>query len=392
MTTFAVISQNKCPSLDELPDIAYAESLTGVQGTNRDDPSDCAIEASSDFEAVARWLNQHRGNEHTFRNYKKETERLLLWCVLQHKKPLSSLNMDDFDAYFTFLDDPEPRSFWVAEKNYKKGHQGWRPFTGSLSPNSLRNAIRVVNSMMSFLKEAGYLKRNPVALLRRKDKIAPDREIHKRLERILDLSEWQELLSTIEHMSESTDIAHLKKSRARFIFAFMFLTGVRTEEFTKLSWRAIKKRDGYFWLDIKGKRGKEASLPINDELLLHIQKYRQTMGFVPLPLLNEDAPILTSLNGKASLTPKQLYNLIKGVGEATIERLGLVGKEAEKYKQFSGHWIRHLLKSYMAKIRINPDYQQYIMRHADMSVTDLYQHSYKDELILEAQRILLRIK
>lgn len=53
-----ILLQQSCPSLDELPEIAFSQSLTGMQGTNRDVPLDCSIEASSDFEAVARWLNQ----------------------------------------------------------------------------------------------------------------------------------------------------------------------------------------------------------------------------------------------------------------------------------------------------------------------------------------------
>lgn len=381
------MSEQVFPEIAHLPSHLSNSELLGACGTNRADPDECLFQAEHDIEAVYRWLNQYRDNAHTLKNYKKEAERLLLWCVLQCKKPLSSLDMDDFDAYFSFIQDPKPREFWVGERSYRRDHPQWRPFVGVLSEQSVRNSLRVIKSMMSFLQDAGYVRRNPINLLKKQKDIVRETQLHARLERILEPHEWQALLDTIAMMPNETESERRKQIRLRFIFAFMFLTGVRTEEFANLKWSNIRKRDTHWWLYIKGKRNKEAVLPINDELLLEISKYRQSQGLESFPFIDEDTPILRDLNHTEGLSSKQLYKLIKQVGQATIDRLELVGKQAEKFKQFSGHWIRHYLKSHMSKIGIPYDYQRYIMRHAEQNVTDMYQHGFVGDIIIFVNKL-----
>lgn len=45
---------------------------------------------------------------HTQRAYLKEAERFLLWAIVQHKKSLSSMTLEDCEAYRSFLADPAP--------------------------------------------------------------------------------------------------------------------------------------------------------------------------------------------------------------------------------------------------------------------------------------------
>ena len=46
---------------------------------------------------------------HTQRAYLKEAERFMLWAIVQHKKPLSSMTLEDCEAYRDFLADPTPQ-------------------------------------------------------------------------------------------------------------------------------------------------------------------------------------------------------------------------------------------------------------------------------------------
>ena len=69
--------------------------LSGETGTNREQALPCEIRAKNDHEAVLCWLDEYKHSIATYKSYQKEAERLLLWCVLQHKKPLSSLDRAD---------------------------------------------------------------------------------------------------------------------------------------------------------------------------------------------------------------------------------------------------------------------------------------------------------
>jgi len=59
-------------------------------------------------QAVAFLLQRTAGQTHTLRAYTKELERFILWCALVACKPMSSLLVDDCEAYKNFLVAPLP--------------------------------------------------------------------------------------------------------------------------------------------------------------------------------------------------------------------------------------------------------------------------------------------
>ena len=76
----------------------------------------------------------------------------------------------------------------------------WRPFAGPLSPSSQRQALSILNALLLWLVEAGYLAGNPLALSRRKKRL-----IAPRASRFLPMEHWQAVKSTIEAMPVVTD-------------------------------------------------------------------------------------------------------------------------------------------------------------------------------------------
>jgi hypothetical protein len=112
--------------------------LDGSQGTFRAAREHCMMRASNDHEAVLLWIKTRQGMSpeqkravqvkrgiepgaaegpldwlsylsHTQRAYLKEAERFMLWAIVQHRKPLSSMTLEDCEAYRDFLADPTPR-------------------------------------------------------------------------------------------------------------------------------------------------------------------------------------------------------------------------------------------------------------------------------------------
>ena len=110
----------------------FTHDLSGVSGANREQNERCQINASNDYESLQCWLNEYRHKATTYRTYQKESERFLLWAIIERQKPLSSLNRDDVEAYMDFLSNPQPKEKWCANyggRGCKRGDPAWRPFT-----------------------------------------------------------------------------------------------------------------------------------------------------------------------------------------------------------------------------------------------------------------------
>ncbi len=100
-------------TLAPLERMAVPNTLSGADGENRS-VAFCYIQARHDLEAVRAYLNKYRDQPKTLRAYTKELERFLLWSVVVRGKALSSLVVDDCEAYKDFLKSPDPR--FVGER------------------------------------------------------------------------------------------------------------------------------------------------------------------------------------------------------------------------------------------------------------------------------------
>ena len=76
--------------------------LAGERGDFRSHMAN-TLGARNDLEAVNAWLGRYSEKPSTLRSYRKEVERFLLWCAEVLKKPLSSVNAVDCQAYRAFL-------------------------------------------------------------------------------------------------------------------------------------------------------------------------------------------------------------------------------------------------------------------------------------------------
>src|ERR1700722_12716795 len=69
--------------------------LSGAAGTNRARGTVAQISAADDLSAITAWLARYADVPGTLATYRKEAERLLLWAIMQHGKPMSSLTHED---------------------------------------------------------------------------------------------------------------------------------------------------------------------------------------------------------------------------------------------------------------------------------------------------------
>lgn len=115
--------------------------------------------AQADLEIVQAWIALRPVDSNTWRAYRREAERLLLWSWFVAGKSLADLTEDDAGAYRSFL--AAPGASWTGPRNVPRWSAGWRPFEGALSPSSAAVAIRILRSLAAWLVERGHLQHNP---------------------------------------------------------------------------------------------------------------------------------------------------------------------------------------------------------------------------------------
>jgi site-specific recombinase XerD len=132
------------------------------------------IDASNDAEAISTFLREYKDSPETLRSYAKEIERLLLWCMHIGKINISSLRRNHLLDYQDFLKNPEPKKLWCAPSAPRLNkddslNKAWRPFVGGLGGNSIKKAIKILDSFFNYLVQTNYLIGNPLAVDRRRE-------------------------------------------------------------------------------------------------------------------------------------------------------------------------------------------------------------------------------
>ena len=362
---------------------APGRKLDGTEGRFRVNPTlPRMIRANNDLEAIHEWLETTtKAGTSTRRSYRKEAERLLAWAIVEKRKPISSLDMQDIRDYREFLANPvsDVGVTWTAHERYdehseewvaiatdnngkilKKRHQrsdpDWKPFDGPLSPSSVDFALRVLKGFFNFLNQFGYLQLNPMALTvkqsapieKRKDLVAS---------RSLDPDTWRFLYEFIQQQKNQIP-PHLDGNprdrlywirtwnRNQVVFASLYLLGVRISELQGLKMNDFHRRQlknphtGEFstswWVKVLGKGNKFRDIPVPDQLVDLIREYRQALNDFPHKdrvssssedsrgNLSEDlgigdSSLIRNLSGNLGVSTNRLQVSIKNVLSEALE-------------------------------------------------------------------------
>lgn len=239
---------------DNLPELA--STLAPNAGSGR------LTRATTDAEAITGWLSMHREPKTTFDVYRKEAERLLLWCQ-SRGITLSGFLVEEALAYKSFLRNPQPTERWCLQpeprtlpdgspnpswRDVKRVHRNlldgspnpaWRPFISGLSESAARHTETVLFGLAEYLVATGWLAMNVWRVVKTKGTKKP-----QGVERYLERDVWLLILDGIEELPSGTpnEIAHYQ--RARFVFRMLYLTGLRRAELVNLRTSHLKLKRG----------------------------------------------------------------------------------------------------------------------------------------------------
>ena len=369
--------------LEPLEGLVLPLHLSGARGRNRAQGLP-QVAANDDRSAVLAWLARYKDSSATLASYRKEAERLLLWCVHQHGKALSDLTHEDFLAYEFFLENPQPVDRWVMQVAQKapRSSPHWRPFAKPLDRQSQRQALSILNSLFNWLVQAGYLAGNPLALRRRKSVARP-----AKTSRFLPHEHWAQVRATIESLPTGKPRLALQAARYRWLFSLLYIGGLRISEVCNNSmgdfyWRRGADGRERWWLAIRGKGEKTRVIPATDELVSELMRYRKSNDLGPLHREGDSAPLLLPLiGGSKPMGRSAVHELVKTIFRETAARLRALGPDheaaASHVEKASAHWMRHTAGTHQSDnmdlkaVRDN-------LGHANISTTSIYVHTEDD--------------
>lgn len=355
-----------------------AESSQWLAAREADRPG-ALIEANDDWEAVTCWLQEYAASSQTLRAYRREAERLLLWLA-ERQQVLAGLRRADIDEFERFLANPMPAEHWVGPTRPRQDPR-WRPFRGPLSPSSRRQSLVILQGMMAWLVEAGWLSRNPFRLMR--DKRRRLNNGQRRIERYLEHALWDWLWSWASRPLPllATQRTRYLWFRRRLILGFGYLLAPRISEMSAARFDDIVSREGRWWWQVVGKGQKFAQIPVPPDMQELLEEARSLYG-VTDALGAAQGPILRRLDGQTPLGDNQLYRMIRQTFRESAEALEEQGGEARyvaQLREATPHWLRHTGLTHQAQAGVELRYLAETARHSRLDTTAIYLHSEDEE-------------
>ncbi|SAK70131.1 integrase [Caballeronia glebae] len=186
------------PRLAPFEHLVVPAALSGATGVNRA-ANFAFVRAEHDLAAVHAYLHRYRDRPTTLRAYTRELERLILWSVVVRQKALSSLTVEDCEAYKDFLKAPLP-SFVGPKRPRTSGR--WRPFVPEgLSADSQAYAVRVLRAAFAWLVEVRYLAGNPWSAVHEPATVT--RELSVQVHRALPARLWAQVRKALDARCEA---------------------------------------------------------------------------------------------------------------------------------------------------------------------------------------------
>lgn len=379
--------------------LAVPEDLSGRRGSNRH-PAPPRIEAEHDHQAILAWLAAKSGSPHTFRAYRKEAERLLLWAILERGKALSDLAVEDCAAYRDWLSmlgrtpvdqwqSRLPQTAWIGPRNTPRFSPNWRPFDGPLSPASVRQAVTILSGLFEWLVQVQYCAFNPWRAVGRKPVVSRDAPEDVELTRVFSTSQWDYLMAFLDSLPASEESARL-----RFVLPFAQATGLRLSELVdartgRLYTMPLKGSLGVRWmLKVLGKGGKWRAAPMPSRVIDRLRQYLACRGLHADPLANPpETPLIARLGSQEPITGSALYKALRAVFHQVAENLSADGKdqEAKVFRRATVHWLRHTCGAHLASSGVPVNLVQKLLGHASLATTSIYTETDDEQLWAEIE-------
>jgi integrase len=387
----------------------------GRRGTNRAHAF-AFIRAPHDLAALHAWLHRYRDRPATLRAYTRELERFVLWAVIVRGVAVSSVTVEDCEAYKDFL--AAPLATFAGPRRARASGR-WKPFTGTLSVDSQAYAVRTLRAAFAWLVDVRYLAGNPWHAVQDPARIT--RESRMQVQRALPARLWSVLKGTLATLATGEGEHHPAAPQWRVARAAILLmgdSGLRRDEVAGARREALRPEslepaaaggDGTgqppLWtLVVTGKGRKTRTVPVSPAALAALRAHwtdRQRNFDAPDatgPLL---APLITP-NTRAALAKRERYpddrpyhvNALGDLVQAALQRLvarlatqtDVSAAELTQLAHTSAHALRHTFGTQAIAREMPADVVQAILGHASLQTTSLYVRAERQRMLEAAAR------
>jgi len=360
-------------------------------------------DAREDFLYTQSFLKSYsRKSEATFRGYRNEVERLLLWAWTITGKSVIQLKRPDLESYFDFVHSPP--AAWVGDSvqdRFKtiggecRQNKNWRPFVGKLAKEDRKQAIvegtdikiskdghtlsheamkicySAVSAYYDYLTDEGYAFGNPIPAIRKQSPYLIKGATQKTIKRLSDL-QWDFVLECAETAADK-DPMH---ERTLFVIATLKTLYLRVSELSDRSnWQPVWKHywqdsDGNNWLKVLGKGNKLRDVSVPSALSPYIgryQRYRSSLN----SSFGINSAMVAKNRGSGGMTSRQLRRIVQEGFDLAYDRMIAegFGGEAKALREATTHWLRHTGAS--QDIATRPlKHMSDDLGHASMGTTD----------------------
>ena len=315
-----------------------------------------------------------RKSEATYRSYRNEIERFLLWAWSQQEKTINQLTRQDLERYFDFAKKP-PKS-WVSDSvqtRFKlvsgeyRINEKWRPFAikiskydrkkqieNSSSPNVIKRShelsgeamkicFSAISSFYDYLTYEGYTFGNPIPAIRKQSPYLLKGTTQTSVKRLSKL-QWDYVLSCCEQAADQDS----KYERMLFLVALLKSLYLRISELSvRKNWNPIwehfwEDNQGNQWLKVLGKGNKIRDISVPNALFPYIKRYESYRASISTSFSAKD-PIVSKNRGLGGMSSRQLRNIVQEAFDNTYEMMKKKGyrEESKALQSATTHWLRH---------------------------------------------------
>jgi integrase len=351
----------------------------GSRGLNRAPQARCKLAADDDLAAIQAWLQLRAPGSHTWRAYRKEAERLLMWSVLVRGKALSSLDGDDCLAYQRFI--AAPPTEWTASSGTPRWSDAWRPFAGALSASSQASAVAILRSLCAWLVRVQYLACNPWDDAPAQATARPAAPL-----RAFTSTQWSLVQGWIARtLAAAPASVRPRLQRLQFLLDFGSMTGLRLAELAaaRLGWLQAEALDdseaeALSWtIRVPGKGGQWREVPLPEAAMQSLRAWQLARGLHTDPRANDpDQPLVSRLDGSGALSAARIYDVLcDGFERCALALQGRDPDAAERIRQASTHWLRHTYGAHTIARGVPQDVVQAALGHQGPAMTAVYVRS-----------------
>lgn len=352
-------------ALVPLEKLLIPPALDGGGGHFRAPPGQCRLTVRNDRDAINAWLAAKAGKAETrsdaredsrlpietapprqlgatHRAYRKEAERLLLWCVLEKRKPMSSLTAEDAQAYFHFL--AQPPAHWCGPRHYQRWSPQWRPMEGALSTPAQRHALTILRALFGFLSRQNYVVNNPFTAVA----LPASARAPLGSTRTFTVAQWAQLdaaLTALEHNEQGRRLARAIR--------WLYATGLRLSELTGARCGDLERTESLdeggatvidWTLSVTGRYARPRRIAVPPALVSALDRALRAhgrLGGLSDPGIAEIPLVARFEDGKEPVgwSSSGLHKAIK----AALDRMAgsMKTAEANPFRKASAQWLRH---------------------------------------------------